>query len=202
MKNTQTSKGFKVIMALVGLISMYGALFFYGDRAPMVPLAIRYAPLSSATSIDNGIDRYRTLIIEASRTNDVPPALVAAIIHAESNFNPKAVSPVGARGLMQINYVTQRHLGVSNVFNPRENVHGGARYLRELLDSNRGNMRLAIASYNAGPGAVRKFGGIPPYRETRNYVVKVMNLFAEYRREFRNKLILTDNAHNQSTPSS
>jgi soluble lytic murein transglycosylase-like protein len=114
-------------------------------------------------------------------------------MHAESNFNPRAVSPVDARGLMQINGITQRHLGVRNVFDPHQNVHGGAKYLRELLNMNRGNMRLAIASYNAGPGAVRKYRGVPPYRETRRYVVKVMKFYRTYKRLLPASLMMAQN---------
>ncbi len=110
-------------------------------------------------------------------------------MHAESNFNPRAVSPVGARGLMQINGITQRHLGVRNVFNPKENIQAGAKYLRELLNMNRGSMRLAIASYNAGPGAVRKFRGVPPYKETRKYVAKVLKFYSSYKRQLPSSLL-------------
>ncbi len=180
MKNIRTKRGFKVIMALMGLFTIYGALFFYGGTQGACT-SHRNVKVRIAKREESGLDRYRHLIVEAARKHQVPPALVAAIMHAESNFNPRAVSPVGARGLMQINGITQRHLGVRNVFNAKENVHGGAKYLRELLSTFRGNKRLTVAAYNAGPGAVQKFRGVPPYKETRKYVVKVMKLYSAYR---------------------
>lgn len=181
--NKNTTKGFKVIMVLAGLLSIYAGLFFYGNHAKVIKHAKKGTKTSRiAGKKKSGLQKYGTLIVKAAKKHNVPPALVAAIMHAESNFNPRAVSPVGARGLMQINGITQRHLGVRNVFDPHQNVHAGAKYLRELLNMNRGNMRLAIASYNAGPGAVRKYRGIPPYKETRKYVVRVMKFYRTYKR--------------------
>lgn len=192
MKHYRTARGFKIIMTLVGLFTIYGALFFYGGL-------VDYGPPAGALRVRvhrtkaTGLDRYRHLIVEAARKHRVPPALIAAIMHAESNFNPRAVSPVGARGLMQINAITQRHLGVRNVFNPRENIDGGTKYVDELMGSFRGNVRLAVAAYNAGPGAVRKYRGIPPYRETRRYVGKVLKLYRSYRRTLPRSLLLVRN---------
>lgn len=123
-------------------------------------------------------------ISEAAATYGVNPALVAAVIHAESNFNPNARSYAGAKGLMQINGVTQQYLKVRNIFDPRENIFAGVRYLKELNQRFNGSLHLTIAAYNAGPGAVKKFGGIPPYRETRKYVAKVMNFMKQYRSVF------------------
>ena len=94
---------------------------------------------------------------------------------------------------MQINGVTQRHLGVRNVFNPRQNVFAGAKYIRELLNTFRGSKRMAIAAYNAGPGAVKKFRGVPPYRETRRYVRKVTKLYAHYKRELPSSKVVAQN---------
>ncbi len=108
----------------------------------------------------------------------VDPLLVQALIRVESNFDPKAVSHRGAKGLMQINGLTARHLGLEDPFDVRENIEGGTRYLQMLLKRHRWNLRLALASYNAGPEAVRRFGGVPPYRETRRYVWRVIR---EYR---------------------
>jgi soluble lytic murein transglycosylase-like protein len=192
MKNIRTKRGFKVIMALMGLFTIYGALFFYGGNQGTCT-SQRSLKVRVNRRKDTGLDRYRHLILEASQRHQVPPALVAAIMHAESNFNPRAVSPVGARGLMQINGITQRHLGVRNVFSPKENVNGGARYLKELLGTFRGNKRLTIAAYNAGPGAVRKFRGVPPYKETRRYVVKVMKLYSAYKRSLPTGMMLAKN---------
>jgi soluble lytic murein transglycosylase-like protein len=117
---------------------------------------------------------YDDLILEHSRRNNVRPSLVRAVVQVESGFNPLAYSPKGAMGLMQLMPTTARVFGVRNAFNPDENVRAGVAYLRQLLDRYGDNEELALAAYNAGPGAVDKHGqSIPPYRETRDYVSKV-----------------------------
>jgi soluble lytic murein transglycosylase-like protein len=122
------------------------------------------------------------LIQDAARRAGIEPALVAAVAHAESNFNARATSPAGAKGLMQLMNGTARGLGVADPFDPEQNLAGGARLLAGLLKQFRGDPALALAAYNAGPGAVQRFGGIPPYEETRRYVPKVLGLLDHYRR--------------------
>ncbi|HEX9163757.1 MAG TPA: lytic transglycosylase domain-containing protein [Thermoanaerobaculia bacterium] len=117
------------------------------------------------------------LITEAAHTNGVDPRLVAAVVHRESAFNPSATSSVGACGLMQLMPATARYLGVSNIFDARQNVFAGTRYLRTLLDTFNGDLDLALAAYNAGPGAVQKYKGVPPYRETRAYVAAIRSTY-------------------------
>ena len=111
-----------------------------------------------------------SLIADASKQHGVDPRLVAAIAARESAYNPAAVSPVGAGGVMQLMPATARYVGVDNVFDARENIFGGVRYLRTLLDTFHGDLDLTLAAYNAGPGAVQKYNGVPPYRETQEYV--------------------------------
>ncbi len=115
-------------------------------------------------------------VIEAAQRNNIDPALLHAVISTESRYHEGAVSRVGAQGLMQLMPGTARELNVSQPFDPRANILGGARYLKQLLDR-LGDAELAVAAYNAGEGAVRKYRGIPPYRETRAYVRDVMALW-------------------------
>jgi soluble lytic murein transglycosylase len=120
---------------------------------------------------------YLNEILEASNLYGVPDQLVTAVIRAESGFNPRAVSRKGAQGLMQLMPATASNLGVRNSFDPRQNIHGGVRHLRGLIDRFPGNLPLAIAAYNAGEKAVLTYGGIPPYPETQDYVVKVLRFY-------------------------
>ena len=125
-------------------------------------------------------------IEEAAAHEKLEPALIRAIIRVESNFNYKAVSPVGAKGLMQLMPVTARELGHKKALdpkNPRANIYAGAKYIRELINMFDGNLKLAIAAYNAGPNAVLKHHGIPPYAETQLYVKRVLAQVPIERRE-------------------
>lgn len=117
------------------------------------------------------------VIRPAAAKYDLDPNLVAAVIWAESSGDPNAVSKKGAQGLMQLMPATARELGVSNVLDPGQNVDGGSHYLRRMLDAHDGDLSLALAAYNAGPDAVRKYGGVPPYRETKDYIGRVMRVY-------------------------
>jgi soluble lytic murein transglycosylase-like protein len=126
---------------------------------------------------------YDLLIHATALQHRLPPALVKAVIAAESAFDPNAVSHKGAQGLMQLMPNTAATLGVENAFEPTQNVRGGTTYLREMLDRF-GDVSRAVAAYNAGPAAVERYGGIPPYRETRDYVDRVLTYYRHYHGDF------------------
>ncbi len=111
----------------------------------------------------------------------VDKALIKAVILNESGFNPNATSPTHAQGLMQLEPATAAGLGVADSYNPEQNVRGGTRYLKALLERFHGDVRLALAAYNAGPGAVEKYGGVPPYVETQRYVGNVLDSYRQYK---------------------
>ncbi len=123
-------------------------------------------PAEHATGIDAAVERI-------AAEHSLPPQLIHSVIKVESNYNPNAVSSKGALGLMQLIPSTARRFGVSDAFNPIQNIQGGAKYLRYLLDLFDGSYPLALAAYNAGEAAVARYGGIPPYAETQNYVILV-----------------------------
>ena len=124
---------------------------------------------------------YDSLIAEFSRKYQVDFALIKAIIRAESGFNPMAISRKGAKGLMQLMPGTAQRLNVSNVFNPRENIDGGVRYFKYLLSLFNDDLRLSLAAYNAGENIVSELRSIPPYRETVDYVRKVLSYYQSYK---------------------
>ncbi|TLM67847.1 MAG: lytic transglycosylase domain-containing protein [Deltaproteobacteria bacterium] len=125
---------------------------------------------------------YRDIIRQNARAYQLEEALVKAVIKAESNYNPQSLSNKGAQGLMQLIPETARLMNVDDPFDPAENIRGGSNYLRLMLDRFNGNLDLALAAYNAGPNAVQRHGGIPPYEETRNYVQRVRRYLEQYRR--------------------
>lgn len=137
-------------------------------------------PATAASELPAGTP-YAAEITAAAKANGVDPALLAGLVKQESGFNPTAGSPVGARGLTQLMPATAAGLGVKNVLDPVENLNGGAKYLKQQLDAFGGDVAKALAAYNAGPGAVQRFGGIPPYAETQNYVRIVQQNAASFR---------------------
>jgi len=124
------------------------------------------------------------------RRYQVDPPLIKAIIRAESDFDHRAVSRRGALGLMQLMPDTARELRVANPFNPQENIDGGTRYFRQMLDSFNGNLTLSLAAYNAGPGLVTRTGGVPDIPETQQYVTKVIRQYKDYKRQSGNAFLL------------
>jgi len=124
----------------------------------------------------NDIDK---LVNYYSRKKGIPASLVRSVIKAESDYNAEALSPKGAMGLMQLMPETAMGLGVENPFNPEENIKGGVTHLKSLLDNYKGDYKLALAAYNAGQGNVDKAGGVPNFKETREYVKKVIDLYTE-----------------------
>jgi hypothetical protein len=135
--------------------------------------------VSSFSVTDSG--NYDHLISELSKKYQVDFALVKAIIRAESGFNPKAISRKGAKGLMQLMPATALRMNVSNAFNPKENIEGGVRYFKYLLSLFDNDLRLSLAAYNAGENLVSQLGTIPPYRETVDYVRRVLNFYRSYK---------------------
>jgi len=128
---------------------------------------------------------YDPAIARASRQHGVSPALVKAVIAAESGFDPEAVSRKGAQGLMQLMPGTAELMGVDDALDPWQNIDGGTRYLSQMIERFPGELNLALAAYNAGPEAVKRHGGVPPFEETRGYVKRVLRYYEKYNADFR-----------------
>jgi soluble lytic murein transglycosylase-like protein len=138
-------------------------------------------PLRSTSNISSA---YGDMISTACDRHGIDPALVNALVKVESDFNPYAISKKGAMGLMQLMPRTAMDMNVRNTFNPNENIDGGVKYLRYLLDRYEGNLSLALAAYNSGETAVKKWGAIPPFRETQNYVQRIMRIYTGTKKTF------------------
>ena len=192
-----------LMLALAGGIPAVGAaagagsgLYRYVDERGVVhftnvPSDRRYSRITVLRSLATRsradyitpVRSYDDLIKLASRRHGVPAALVKAVIHAESAFDPRAVSPKGAMGLMQLMPATAQLLGVAKPFHASQNVQGGTRYLRSLHDRY-GSWTHTLAAYNAGPSAVDQYRGVPPYAETRQYVKRVLSYYRRYHGDF------------------
>jgi soluble lytic murein transglycosylase-like protein len=149
----------------------------YEKTRPSSPFKGVPKTFSSKSSNLNNLPLLAPHIDEASQQYGIDPKLIQAVIHVESNFDPQAVSSKGAQGLMQLMPQTAKDLQVSDAFSPKENIVGGTRYLRYLLDMYNQDLSLALAAYNAGPEKVNLYRGIPPYQETRTYVQKVTQIY-------------------------
>jgi soluble lytic murein transglycosylase-like protein len=143
--------------------------------------AAQTSPTAAPAAGAAGSTAFEAEINTAAQSNGIDPALLKGLVSQESGFNPSARSGAGAVGLTQLMPGTAAALGVTNPLDPVQSLQGGAKYLRQQLDRFGGDEKLALAAYNAGPGAVQKYGGVPPYRETQNYVNSVMSKAAAYR---------------------
>ena len=159
-------------------------LYYQGINQVFSPSTLNAALAAAKQQTDAAVTQtnpaakdYGQLIKQAAEKFDLPENLLSSIIQHESNFNSKAVSHAGAQGLMQLMPGTAKFLGVKDSFDPEQNITGGARYIRQMLNQFNGSIELALAAYNAGPGNVKKHGGIPPFKETQNYVKKVLNTY-------------------------
>ena len=153
-----------------------------GGKVNYNQMQMGFNPSMAATTSSNGSEnQYDQYINAAAKKYGVDPNLIKGIIKQESAFNQNAVSGCGAQGLMQLMPDTARELGVQDSFNPAQNIDGGAKYIRKMLDMFNGDLKKAVAAYNAGPGNVQKHNGVPPIEETQNYVVKVLGNYSSYR---------------------
>lgn len=168
--------------------SLLSSLLYNGTKTPYIPSYLRnnnegvslneyikdYTGATSYSNLLKGANQYAAIIKKAATTYNIPEKLIASVMKQESNFNASAVSPAGASGLMQLMPGTAKYLGVQNSLDPEQNVMGGAKYLRQMLNKFDNNVSLALAAYNAGPGNVKKYNGIPPFKETTNYVSNIL----------------------------
>ncbi|MBS4759926.1 MAG: lytic transglycosylase domain-containing protein [Clostridium sp.] len=154
------------------------------EKTKTTPFAnkIFSSELASSNNINSTNADIDALIEQYSAKNGLDSAFVKAVIKQESGFQPKVTSSCGAMGLMQLMPATANSLGVKDAYDPEQNIAGGTKYLKGLLDRFGGDKSLALAAYNAGPNAVAKYNGIPPYKETQNYVKNIMSMYQQYNR--------------------
>jgi soluble lytic murein transglycosylase-like protein len=191
LTNPSTSYASEKKLANIYTYKSSGGVTSFSDIEPLDVDFSRYRFDCYACEVDSLIDwrkaklylqSYKVDINQAALRYDIDPAFIRAVIHAESHFNPKAISKTGAQGLMQLMPETARELGVKNSLSAKQNIKGGVKHLARLLNKYDGDNELASAAYNAGEGAVKRHGGIPPYRETQVYVERVGILHKRYGR--------------------
>ena len=154
---------------------------FVPEADPNTKPSDKKRTLASSALAVNGEQSFLPIIQRVSFRYDIDPALVRAIIMVESKYNPNAISMKGAKGLMQLMPVTAKNLGVEDVFNPEQNIHGGVRHFKFLLNQFDGDVKLALAAYNAGSRPVQRYKDIPPYKETKRYIKKVFQYYELYK---------------------
>lgn len=162
------------------------------SAGPLAPAAPASVPETSASGALPVADPFQNLIASAASRYQIDPDFVTSVVKAESGFNSTAISPKGAQGLMQLMPETAARLGVENVLDPATNLGAGTKYLRQLLDQFDGDAVKALAAYNAGPQRVEQYGGVPPYRETRDYVTRIIDDY--------NRKKLQQQAHSPAAP--
>lgn len=179
-----------LIVTFIVTTSAYADIYMYIDQKGVchftnTPTSGKYRLYMRETVFKpappRNIGQYDRVITEAANSNGLSPHLLKALIHVESYFDPRAVSKKGALGLTQIMPANLELLNVRDPFNPKDNIMGGARYLKSMMNRFGGRLNLALAAYNAGPTAVERYKDIPPFRETRNYVEKVLKYFRHYK---------------------
>ncbi len=168
---------------------LYAGMYRYADENGNVRLTnippsakgrLTAEKLLNAQARASGSYAFDRFIRQASEIHTVPFPLIKAMIKAESNFNPRAVSHCGAKGLMQLMPINLKFYGINNPYDPQANIMGGTHYFKEMLQAFDGDLELALAAYNAGPQAVENYKSIPPYKETQDYVARVLNYYQEY----------------------
>lgn len=169
------SSQFQMVMYQLLFTLLNERLSNTSDSTSQAEAADVAADVGSTKNSGSVSGKFSEIITAAAEKYDVDASLIKAVIKAESNFDPDAVSSSGAQGLMQLMPATATSLGVDDPFDPEQNIFGGTKFLHRLLDKYNNNVSLALAAYNAGPGAVDKYGGIPPYTQTQTYVKRVLN---------------------------
>jgi len=156
-------------------------------KGPRPFIIERHQEEERLSETDTNENRFHSIIISAADTHRVDPALIKAVIRAESNYNPFAISKKGAIGLMQLMPSTADDLGIKDLYNPEHNIHGGVKYLKQLLKRFEGDLRMTIAAYNAGTSKIQQYQGIPPFKTTRDYVKKVIAYYKFYKGQNKNQ---------------